>query len=291
MAEKIYIGVDLGGTTITAGAVEEHTLLSEKTVRTKRERSTEEISGAIIDLIEEVSSGYDIGGIGIGVPNPAGPESNRLVMVINIPSLEGFPLKSQVSDHFKVPVVLENDANCMAFGELCTGGLKGCSNGVCVTLGTGLGCGVIIEGKLYRGAGYSAGEIWNIPGRDGLLLEDSVSLRSLKDRVKLATGCDTSLSKIRAMYDNGDSAVLEVFDHYGEAVGAVMVLIISCYDPERIVIGGGVSTAFDTFRPGMMRVVEKSWGEQPDDRIIPAVLSLRTALLGAAGLAREASNE
>lgn len=288
MGDKTFVGVDLGGTKVTAGIVARSELLSVRTVSTLANRPAEKIYCTICDLIDSVRQGASLDGIGIGVPNPAGPQSDRLVLIENIPSFEGFPLKSRLQDHFGIPVVLENDANCMALGEYRFGALKGCSNAVCLTLGTGLGCGVIINGGLYRGSGYRAGEIWNIPYAGDIVLEDTVSLRRLIELTEIVSGSEIPLRTLYELYRKGTPDAVEVYTRYGEAVGHVAVIVISFLDPEKIAIGGGIAQAFDAFRDTMAMVVERTWGERVAERIVPAALSEKAAILGAAALAGEA---
>ena len=290
MGDKTFVGVDLGGTTVTAGIVARSELLSVRTVSTGANRPAEKIYPTILDLIDSVRQGASLNGIGIGVPNPAGPASDRLVLVENIPSLEGFPLKSRLQDHFGIPVALENDANCMALGEYRAGALKGCSDAVCLTLGTGLGCGIIIGGRLYRGTGYCAGEIWNIPYDGDMVLEDTVNLRRLKELTEIVSGAAIPLRTLHDRYRKGEPDAIEVFTRYGEAVGHVAVMVLSFLDPEKIAVGGGIAQAFDAFRDSMVRVVERTWGEQASARIVPAALSEKAAILGAAALALEIVN-
>ena len=274
--------VDLGGTTITAGVVEGSDILSLKTVSTGGDRPSHEILDTIIRLIENVSKKYSIDGIGIGVPNPAGPKSDRLYLVENLPQLENFPLKSRLSEYFTIPVILENDANCMALGEHRAGALKGFRNCVCITLGTGLGCGIIIDGKIYRGNSYCAGEIWNIPWIDGRILEDGIGVRGLEAIYTNITGSSIEPHGLYGMYGKGDPGAVEAFDTYGISVGAVMVMILSFLDPERIAVGGGISESFDAYSGSMFRVVEETWGKEAAQKVVPAELSDKAALLGAA---------
>ena len=290
MSLKVYLGIDLGGTTLTAGVISQSKILREKTVPTGGNRPAEDICTTICGLIDDVSSGYEIAGIGIGVPNPAGPESDRLIMVENIPALEGFPLKSGIRERFDVPVIIENDANCMALGEYIAGALRGCICGVCITLGTGLGCGIVLDGTLYRGSGYCAGEIWNIPFGATTVLEDTVSLDKMAALSETVTGITFEPETLLKRHREGLPDAVEIFDRYGEAVGQIMVMVLSFLDPEKIALGGGISMAFEAFHDGMARVVEKTWGEMAADKIVPAELSYRAALLGAALLAKEAVN-
>jgi glucokinase len=289
MDKRVYIGVDLGGTKTTAGLVTGDTVVSLKTIPTRGDRPAGEIVGDICRLIGEVSDGNAPGGIGVGVPNPAGPGSDRLIQVENIPPLENFPLKTHLRKLFGVPVALENDANCMAVGEHRAGALAGCSHAVCLTLGTGLGCGIIIDGALYRGMGFCAGEIWNIP-IGGSVLEETVNLRRLTSLAREMPG-ERSPERLCELALAGNADAASLFDQYGEAVGQVAVMVLSFLDPERIALGGGISRAFEAFRNGMGRVVADIWGQAAVERIVPAQLSDTAAVLGAALLAREAVDE
>jgi glucokinase len=158
---------------------------------------------------------------------------------------------------------------------------------VCLTLGTGLGCGIIIGGKLYRGAGNYAGEIWNIPWHHGKIMEDEVSIGGLRAVYLDLTGIEADP---RVMYDrflDGDPSAAATFNRFGEALGQIAVMLISTLDPERIALGGGLSRAFDAFRDSMFRTVEKTWGADGGRRIVTAELSGRAAVIGAAALAEE----
>lgn len=283
----VFIGVDFGGTTISAGAVSEGEILGLSTVPTMRERTPEDILGTIVELITEVSRNRSVSGIGIGVPCPAGPGTDRLGMIENIPSMEGYSFRPLVEERCEVPVVLENDANCMAFGEHRAGALRGCSHCVCLTLGTGLGCGIIIGGKLYRGTGNYAGEIWNIPWCNGRILENEVSIGGLRAMYRDMAGVEIDPRDMYDRFRDGDSTAAAVFDRFGKALGQVAVMLISTLDPERIALGGGLSRAYDAFRDGMLRTVEKTWGAEGGRRIVQTELSGRAAVIGAAALAEE----
>lgn len=282
----VYIGVDFGGTTITAGMVAEREIVAMKTVPTHRERSPEEILASIADVVRDIAGENHIRGVGVGVPCPSGPGVDRLVMIENLPAMEGYLLRPLLEERLGAPVVLENDAKCMALGEFTAGSLRGCRSCVCVTLGTGLGCGIIVEGALYRGKGSFTGEIWNIPLETGGVLEDSVSIGGLKHIARDFTGREVEPHVLHKLFLDGDGMASSVFDRYGERVGRVMVMLISVLDPDRIALGGGLSRAFDAFRGGMRRVVERTWGIEGADRIVHATLSDRAAVLGAAEMAR-----
>lgn len=290
MAETVVIGVDLGGTTISAGAVKNNTVLVSKKRETGRTRPAENIVADIISLIESVAGGYAPEAIGIGVPTPAGPRSETFVPAINLPTMDNYPLRARLSEHFGVAVCLENDANCMTMGEYCAGALRGVQSGVCLTLGTGLGCGIILNGSLVRGARYSAGEIWNIPNGDEKTLEDTVSIDELRHLSKIHMGFRIEPHELFGLYQAGDSDANAVWRKYGRSVGKVVSLILALFDPERIVLGGGIAGAYDAFRESMIEEVSQVYGDGADSIIQAARLSEEAAIIGAALLAQNRSN-
>lgn len=281
-----YVGVDFGGTTIAAGLVRAGEIAALHTVPTRRERPPEDILETVVAAVREVARGHEVGGVGIGVPCPSGPGVDRLTMIENLPAMEGYPFRPLAEERLGMPVVLENDAKCMVLGEYRSGALRGASHCACVTLGTGLGCGIMIDDRIYRGAGSFSGEIWNIPYGECGTLEQSVSIAALKQLARERTGAEVEPHELFARFREGDPAAAEVFERYGERVGRVMVMMLSVLDPDRIALGGGLSRAFEAFRGSMRRVIEKTWGVPGAGRIVPAELSDRAAVLGAAEAAR-----
>lgn len=282
----VFIGVDFGGTTIAAGAVAEQDIIALKTVPAHCERSPGEILETMAGVIRDVSAGHTVGGVGIGIPCPGGPGVNRLINIENLPALEGYPLRPLLEERLGTPVVMENDAKCMAFGEFRVGALRGCGDCVCVTLGTGFGCGIIVDGAIYRGKRGFSGEIWNIPWDDDHLLEDTANIGGLKRIIRDMTGEEIEPHVLHGRFLDGDVLAAKVFDRYGEKVGSILVMLLSVLDPERIAVGGGLSNAYDAFSGGMRRIVEQSWGKEGADRIVRAELSDRAAVLGAVELAK-----
>jgi glucokinase len=276
--------VDLGGTTISCGIVENSDIVRLMTIQAVRKDNAETLFATIAKLIGDISEGYDIDGISFGVNAPAGPGTEVLFLMENLPSLEDFPLKRRLTEQFDVPVLLENDANCMAVGEHISGALQGCGNCVCITLGTGLGCGIIIEGNIYRGSRYCAGEIWNIPAGDGRTYEDTVSIDGLKRIYRELSGNELEPEDIYGKYLGGDDISVKTFERYGEALGTVMTAVLSFLDPEKIAVGGGIAQALPAFENSMNSVVEKSWGNDGVSKIVPAQLSSKAAIIGAANL-------
>jgi glucokinase len=284
------LGIDLGGTTVTAGVVEGTEISALRTIPTCNERSAGDILESICGLISTLASDFDITAIGVGVPVPAGPETDRLIPSENLPTMGNFPLKSLLEERFHLPVALENDARCMALGEFRAGALQGFRNCVCLTLGTGLGCGIIINGELYRGSRYAAGEIWNIPLDSGILLEESVSVGGLKAICGKISGEEIEPYVLHRRFIDGDIKAAEIFERYGEALGRAAVIVLSLLDPDKIAIGGGIARSFTAFHGGLARTVEKNWGKEGAEKIVPAALLERAAVLGAAELAGKSLN-
>jgi len=285
--EIIVVGVDIGGTTMSAGAVNNSSIISSNKVDTERTRSADKIVADVISLIESVIGIHSLEAIGIGVPTPAGPGTERLIPADNIPTLDDYPLKIRLSDYFGVPVFLENDANCMTVGEYNAGALRGVSSGACLTLGTGLGCGIIFEGSLIRGARYTAGEIWNYPTSDGTTLEDTVSIKALIGLAEKYIGLRIEPHELFDFYLAGTTSAISVWHRYGRAVGRVVMMVLTLFDPERIVIGGGIASAFEAFREGMIEEVVPVCGNDAADIIQSAQLSERAAIIGSAMLAKD----
>jgi len=284
MTDDFHVGVDVGGTTISVGLVRGTEIVEFARVPTGRTRQPREIFGSIARIVEDVAAGYPVGGIGVGVPVPAGPSTDTLEPSENLPTMGGFPLKSELEKRFAVPVSLENDARCMALGEYRAGALRGCLHCACITLGTGLGCGVVIGGSLYRGYRCEAGEIWKIPfGRLGSL-EKGTSAGGLTAIYERVSGLVLEPEEIHKRFRNGEKEAAVAFERYGEEVGGVVVMLLSLLDPERVAIGGGLARSFDAFREALFGVVDGVCGKGWRERVVPASLSDRAAVIGAASL-------
>lgn len=285
--DTVPIGVDIGGTTMSAGAVGNASIVTLETVETGRLRPADEIVADLTVLIQRVARRRRIGSIGIGVPTPAGPETDTIIPATNLPTMDHYPLRARLAGTFGVPVVLENDANCMTVGEYHAGALRNVRSGVCLTLGTGLGCGVMIDGKLVRGARYFAGEIWNLPVDDGVLLEDIVSIEALKCLSGACMGRRIEPRELFERYCAGEPEARDAWRQYGQAVGRVVAMVLAFLDPERVVIGGGIAGAFEAFRESMIEVIEPVYGAGAAAVVRKAQLSEHAAVLGAGLLAKD----
>ncbi|GHJ29006.1 MULTISPECIES: ROK family glucokinase [Streptomyces] len=310
----LTIGVDIGGTKIAAGVVdEEGTILETSKVSTPR--TPEGVVDAIADAVRIVSEGHDIEAVGIGA---AGYVDDKRATVLFAPNINWRheALKDKVEQRVGLPVVVENDANAAAWGEYRFGAGVGHDDVVCITLGTGLGGGIIIGGKLHRGRfGVAAefGHIRVVP--DGLLCgcgsqgcwEQYASGRALvryarqraaatpeNATVLLGLGDGTPEGiegkHISDAARQGDPVAIDSFRELARWAGAGLADLASLFDPSAFIVGGGVSDEGDLvlepIRKSFRRwLVGNQW--RPHAQVLAAQLGGKAGLVGAADLARQ----
>jgi glucokinase len=244
------IGVDIGGTTINAGLVTGEQISRRAVADTPFDRPQHEVVQAVYQAIEEVFD-PDIAGIGIGVPGLVDQQEQLVLDVINIPSWDSLPLGELVSDYFNKPVFVNNDANCYAIGEKYFGKGKPFSNFVGLTIGTGLGAGIIINNHLYSGRLCGAGEFGNIYYRDRNV-EAFASGQFFRDK-----NLDGKLMYKRASL--GDPVALRLFEEFGVHLGRAIANILFALAPEAIIIGGSVSNAYKFFSESMNEFLDDNF--------------------------------
>jgi glucokinase len=310
----LTIGVDIGGTKIAAGVVdEEGSILETHSVPTPS--TAEGIVDAIATAVTGASSGHDIEAVGIGA---AGYVDDKRATVLFAPNIHWRhePLKDKVEQRVGMPVVVENDANAAAWGEYRFGAGQGHEDVICITLGTGLGGGIIIGNKLRRGRfGVAAefGHIRVVP--DGLLCgcgnqgcwEQYASGRALVRYAKQrATATPENAEILLALGDGtpdtiegrhvseaarqGDPVAIDSFRELARWAGAGLADLASLFDPSAFIVGGGVSDegelVLDPIRKSFRR-----WligGEfLPHAQVLAAQLGNKAGLVGAADLARQ----
>ena len=242
------IGVDLGGTSIRAGKV-----ANEKIIQLTKEPTP--ASGTHSEVLDQLYSVIDscfddnTKSIGIGVPSVVDVEKGIVYDVVNIPSWKIVPLKDILESRYKVPVYVNNDANCFALGEKYYGKAKDCKSLVGLTIGTGMGSGLIFNGKLYEGKNCCAGEFGNIPYLNSNF-ERYCSGQFFSE--------EKSISAIDAFNQAvlGDQAALLLFSEFGFHMGQAIKSILYAYDPEIIILGGSLTKAYDFFKPAMFGAIQ-----------------------------------
>ena len=237
----LHIGVDLGGTNVRAGLVKNGKIIAlhKQPISSKADQKT--VLNEILQTIATVLK-PGVSGIGIGVPSIV--KDGVVYSVANIPSWRKVPLKRFLEKRFNIPAYVNNDAKCFALGELHYGLGRGRKNLVGLIMGTGMGCGVVINGRLYNGANGAAGELGHAP-----YLADEFEHYCSGRFFQREFGLDAAEVQDRA--DAGDVKAAEMLaafgDHFADAIMAVMY----AYDPEMIVLGGGVNRAYKYFEPRM----------------------------------------
>lgn len=241
------IGVDLGGTKITAALIENEKIVKQFTCPTPFDREKMEVVDAIAKAISEVFD-TEIQGIGIGVPSLVDLESNEVIDVTNIPSWDIVPLKRLLEERFVKPVFVNNDANCFALGEKHFGKGKLYRNFVGLTIGTGLGAGIIINNHLYSGQLCGAGEFGNIYYLDSNI-ENYCSGMFFKNQY--LSGKEEAEKAL-----NGDTQAQKLFDELGRHIACGLGNVLFALAPEAIILGGSVSQSFPLFEMSMRKTFE-----------------------------------
>ena len=235
-----FIGVDLGGTNVRAGLIYRNKIVALEKNPTFGSADADIVVEEICKTIAAVFR-PGISGIGVGVPSIVDLKKGIVFSANNIPSWHMVPLKKILERRFRVPVIVNNDANCFALGEFHHGQARGCQNVVGIICGTGLGSGVVLNGRLYSGTNCGAGEICNIPYREKDL-EHYCSGRFFQREF----GVDALTAEQRA--DAGDAGARKMFAAFAEHFANMILTVLYAYDPEMIVLGGGVSRAFRHFQ-------------------------------------------
>ncbi len=244
----VIVGVDLGGTKVRAGRVEEG-LCAHASLVLQDQGDAEGVLQDVFSTIDQVIT-PEVKGIGIGVPSVVDPVKGIVYSVTNIPSWQEVHLKDILEARFRVPVQVNNDANCFALGEYHYGLGQHSRHLVGLILGTGLGAGLIVRGRLFNGANCGAGEIGNLTCGDNNL-EYLVS----GPRFDRRYGVDgrTLLARAQA----GDPAACQAFAEFGTDLGIVIKTVLYAYDPDTIVLGGSVSQAFPFFQSSLLESLKE----------------------------------
>jgi glucokinase len=269
------IGVDLGGTNVRAGFVSNGRIVALKS----RPITSHAAQDVIIDeLCDTIASVLRPGARGIGIGVPSLVHNGIVHSPNNIPSWKKVPLQKIIERRFRLPVSVNNDAKCFALGELHFGRGRGRKNLVGLIVGTGLGAGVVINGRLFSGRNGGAGEIGSITYKEKDF-EHYCSGRFFRREF----GEDGFALQQRA--DNGDDAAREKLAAFGDDFAEVVMALLYAYDPEMIVLGGSVSKSFPYFE-GRMREKLKSFHFQSSLKRLKIVQSKKPhiAVLAAAAL-------
>jgi len=312
--KQLTIGVDLGGTKIeTVVADADGTVLGEDLRPTLAAEGPAAVIARIADSIHEACGKANVApagtlGIGISSPGPAKPKEGIVTDAPNLPGWHDIHVTKLLSDAIGVPSLLENDANAAAYGELRFGAAQGLQHIVYVTLGTGIGGGIIIDGKIYEGASGAAGEVGHmivLPdgpvcncGNRGCvealsagpaIARDAAALIAGGKAAKLAELAGESPLTAKLVYEaalQGDDEAREIIHRAGYYLGLGLVGILNIFDPQALILGGGLVNMGDLYLGPALDTARKGAFPQiaADALITTAKLGSRAGALGAAAL-------
>jgi len=303
---KLIFAADLGGTHLRAATVDqEGRIHSRFKQNTPQVADANAIVDAIVSAVHEFQKAAEISAVSLVVPGTVKVEEGAVVKAPNLPCLDGFPLAAALTDQLGLPAILENDANAAAVGEMWQGAAVGCHTIICVTLGTGVGGGIILDGKLWRGVDGSAAEIGHMCvdpfggvactcGSRGCL-EVFASATAIVRMTREASprypdsvlqgNEDRTAEMIFEAGQQGDELALEIFRRMGVYLGIGIANLINILNPEIIVIGGGVVNGWELFEKHMHQQVEERAFPLLRVKIARAKCGDDAGLLGAARLA------
>lgn len=311
--ERIVIGVDLGGTTTTAGLVDNQLRVIDSLERDTESGSQEALLESLVSMIGEVSSRSPIpvAAAGFGIPSMIDRERGRVIMSVNVP-LEDFGFTEYMKDRCGLPVFIDNDANVAALAELRAGAGRGCRDMIMITVGTGIGGGIIVDGSVYRGATGSAAELGHMvidvngPKCQGACENygcfETMASGTALTRYALeavAASPDSALGEahcngealngrlVSRLAEAGDGPARGVMDKVGFYLGVGITSLVNIFNPALFVIGGGIAQAGDQLMSPALEVLATR-GLRPNRDIVEVVtakLGPSAGMLGAACLA------
>ncbi len=311
-SSEVVFAADLGGTHLRAATVDEngtiHFRLKQKTPHASE---PDEIVRALVQAVHECEAQSQINGdsiraVSVVVPGSVNVKQGVIMKAPNLACLDGFRLTAALTTELELPAVVENDANAAAVGEMWQGAGHGRRTIVCITLGTGVGGGIILDGKLWRGVNDSAAEIGHmcvdpfggvacLCGSRGCLEVYASATAIVRMAREARPRYPDSLLKSEDLNSEdvyragveGDELALEVFRRMGVYLGIGLANLINIINPEMIVIGGGVVNAWDLFAKHMQREIAERAFPVPaaEVKVVPGESGDDAGLLGAAYLA------
>jgi glucokinase len=285
------IGIDLGGTAIKLGRFDANgDCLQSLTLTTPQPAYPEPVIAAIVAALPQLDPEHQAQAIGIGTPGPADITARIARNAINLPGWQNVPLADQLEAKSPYPVVVANDANCATLGEAWLGAGRRFQNLILLTLGTGVGGGIILNGELFVGSTGSAGELGLVTvnlhgapcnsGNQGSL-EQHVSAQAIRRR----TGLEPDILAQQALA--GDPQALAFWQTYGQELAAGLASLIYVLTPEAIILGGGICAGADLFLPSLEAELSRRVVGYCRDtlQVLVAELGNRAGMVGAARLA------
>jgi len=304
MSSNFIIAIDLGGTNLKIALLDlSYKIRDKQVLSTKAFTKKESLIAVIADSVKKIIkdnrlSKQDILGVGLGLPGPIDVKNGLVHFFPNIPGWKEVKLKDILEKSLKLPIFLDNDANLMALAEYKLGAARGFKNAVCITLGTGVGGGIILDGRLYRGLSFAAGEIGHIPINENgprcncggiACLETYVGSNAILGHAKSLFKRYISLEKLSVLAKRQNKKAILIWSKVGSQLGTALVGVVNLFNPDAIVIGGGVANAgkilFDRVRE---MIAKRAMDVQAHRvRVFKAKLGSDAGLIGAAIFVKE----
>ncbi len=312
--EPLYLGVDIGGTKVLAGVVDAEGVVIRTARRTTPGRRVDVrlVEDAVVEAVVEAAGGQAIGGVGVAAAGFVDAERSSVLFAPHLP-WRGENVRARLEERWNAPVVLDNDANAAAWAEWTYGAARGVSSAVMVTLGTGIGGCLVLDGRLHRGMNGMAGEFGHMQvvpggyscecGRTGCWEQYSSGnalVRHARERLDreetiLDLWCGDNPDQLsgplvtKAAME-GDRVARDAFSFVGEWLGVGLANLVAAFDPDVVVVGGGVSSAGELLLEPARTALNRSL-VGAEHRVVPPVviaeLGPAAGLVGAATLARQ----
>lgn len=302
---KGWLATDIGGTKLSAAAYDGERLLARDQIETHPEKGCADVIERLACLLEKTAETAGIEPLALGIACP-GPLSATRGVVEHAPLLgwRDVPVVKLLTERLGIPAILENDANAAALGEQRMGAGRGCASMAYITVSTGVGCGIVLDGQIWQGRHESAGELGHLVihpdglecacGRQGCLEMYASGTAIGREAKKLAAeqGMDPETMDAREasrLARAGNEAYRALFDAAGTALGQGIAALQQLLDVERIVIGGSVSASLDLIQPALVRSAQSAsyWADHPESWLFMAKLQPDSGLYGAACLAAD----
>ena len=308
------IGVDAGGTKLLGGVVDASLTVRQRVHRFWRGDEREEVLSVMVEAVEEArAAAEDVGGVGFGIPSVVNAATGASEWSTHLP-LEGVPFREIMAERLGLPVFVDNDANLALLAESRAGAARGVSHAVMLTLGTGIGGGLLLDGRLYRGARGGGAELGHVvvdldgppcqggcPNRGCLEALASGSAIGREGAAAAAGAPESSLGRALAegreitgglvteLAHDGDEAAREVLTLVGRRLGVGLSSLVNAFQPEVVVIGGGAVAAGELLlEPAREVVAERALPPLREGvRVVAAELGAEAGMIGAGILALE----
>lgn len=315
--EKRVIGIDVGGTNLRGALVDpDGKIINRMKIASDADKGIDAVIDNLVRLIKGIGGGEEASAVGFGIPGIIDFKTGIITQAPNISNVNDYPIRDSLSRRLGgMNVIIENDANCAAVGEWWMGAGKDVVSLVMITLGTGVGGGIVLDGKLWRGADGFGGEVGHMtiyPGGPRCncgnygCLEVYSSATGIRRMVREALADPDTKTSLRELVKDedpgripevvmkaaqeGDRAALGIWEQFGTALGIGMASLVNILNVEMIVIGGGVSQAWDMFIDRALEELKRRALRAPAERVrvMKSVLGDDEGIIGASYLALDA---